>query len=236
MNVMIKSDLITMKNSAAQLAITPVVVAIFITAMTGSLIAGAAALTVMLPFLYIFSISAYDEMNGWERFRLTLPLTRHQVAYGRYASTLLVVAVCAVIALAFSAIAVPIMSAISPDGLWAGVFAETGAPDENVMVLLASAIGVVMALLLVVAALSYPLIMRFGMTKGTRLAPIALILILAFGFWLVGDSGLLDGLGGIWDGLAAPTALIGAAAVACALVLYVLSALLSARLYDKRQF
>ena len=54
------------------------------------MIVGTAAMATMAPLMYLFSIFAYDEMNGWERFRMTLPLTKQQVAYGRYVSMLIV--------------------------------------------------------------------------------------------------------------------------------------------------
>lgn len=233
MNAMIRSDLITMKNSAIQLAIMPLIAAVAILAMTGSLLASVAAVSAMLPFLFIFSISAYDEMNGWERFRLTLPITRHQVAYGRYGSTLIVVAACSVCALLFAAVAAAVLSALWPDGSWMGTYAETELPEEALAEMMANAVCAVSALILLVAAFSYPLIMRFGMTKGTRFAPIALIFLFAFGLWLFSDSGLVDGLG---ESFANSPMLLGILALAASLILYVLSALLSARLYARRQF
>lgn len=233
MNTMIRSDLITMKNSAAQLAIMPLIVAAAILVMTSSLLASVAAIGAMLPFLFIFSISAYDEMNGWERFRLTLPITRHQVAYGRYGSTLIVVAACALCSLLFAAVAATVLSALWPDGSWMSSFSGAEPPKGNLAEMTVSAVCMVSAVILLVAAFSYPLIMRFGMTKGTRFAPIALIFLFAFGLWLLGDSGLADGLG---KSFADSTLLMGALSFAAALVLYVLSALLSARLYAYRQF
>lgn len=230
---MIRSDLITMKNSAPQLAIMPLIVAIAILVMTSSLLASVAAIGAMLPFLFVFSISAYDEMNGWERFRLTLPITRHQVAYGRYGSTLIVVAVCALGSLLFAAVAAAVLSALWPDGSWMGTLSETEPPKGALPEMMVSAVCMVSATILLVAAFSYPLIMRFGMTKGTRFAPIALIFLFAFGLWLFGDSGLADGLG---ESFANSPILLSILALAAALVLYLLSALLSARLYAHRQF
>ena len=73
-----------------QLLLISIVICGFLAWGTGEVIVGTAAMATMAPLMYLFSIFAYDEMNGWERFRMTLPLTKHQVAYGRYVSMLIV--------------------------------------------------------------------------------------------------------------------------------------------------
>lgn len=237
MSTIIRSDLITMKNAALQLAIMPVIVSIVITLMTGSLIVGTSAVAIMVPFMYLFSISSYDELNGWERFRLTLPITRRSVAYGRYASTLIVIALCFAGALVLAALMMGIGSLIPSNALLPDISAEENPPE---MIFLA--VCLVSTLMLVVAAITYPFIMRFGLTKSTRLAPVMLILLLAIVIWLISDSGLLAGL--LAEGSFADLAnlssvlpwLIGLGGLCIALVLFALSALLSARLYEKRQF
>lgn len=237
MNVMIKSDLITMKNAAMQLAIMPLVVVVFIIFVSGSLIVGVAAMAIMVPFMYLFSICAYDELNDWERFRLTLPITRRQVAYGRYASTLLVIALCAVAALLLGAIVVTVDSLLPPNLVIPGASAEANRPE-----MIFGAVCMVVTITLVVGALTYPLIMRFGMTKGTRLAPVVMVLLIAFGIWLFGDSGVLDALfpssssEELWGHIGGTSLLISLGCIAAGLALYGMSALLSARLYERRQF
>lgn len=90
MKAMIFSDLITSKNVAVQLLLVSVVICGFLAWGTNETIVGTAAMATMTPMMYLFSIFAYDEMNGWERFRLTLPITKRQVAYGRYISMLII--------------------------------------------------------------------------------------------------------------------------------------------------
>lgn len=116
MKAMIFSDLITSKNSILTLLGVTVLIAIFIAIPTGTLYGSIGACAAMIPFMYLFSISAYDEMNGWERFRLTLPISRRQVAYGRYASMLIVCACSLVIAIVLGLLIGLVVDAL-PEGI-----------------------------------------------------------------------------------------------------------------------
>ena len=204
MKAMIFSDLITSKNSFAQLLGMTLFVAIFIAAGTSTLVTSTACIAAMVPFMYLFSISAYDEQNGWERFRLTLPISRRQVAYGRYASMMAIVLIALVVSwLAGMAI-----------GFAVGVLAE--------------------AVIIIAAAVSLPLIMRFGMTKGSRLVPVIMVFAICMGvaFFSSGVDALdLEALiSGEFDLMVAVAVILLAA-----LAVYVISACISARLYEGRE-
>lgn len=234
MNVMIKSDLITMKHSALQLVIMPLVIAVFIDFMTGSIVVGVGAIAAMVPFMFIFSIVAYDELNGWERFRLTLPITRRQVAFGRYGSTLIVVLIWSIVSYLFAVVMGAVNSLLPTNIALEGASTEMDATGVA-----AGAIVLAVTVMLIAAAFAYPFIMRFGLTKATRLVPVALVLLIALLIWLVGDSGLLDrflpkeSLDSFWE---LNSFLITAGALCVSLILYGLSALVSAWLYERRQF
>ena len=100
MKAMVFSDLVTMKRNLLQLMGICVFVALFISVGTETLAATGACISAMIPIMYLFSIAAYDEMNKWEVFRLTLPLSRMQVVAGRYVSFLLVALVSCVAGIA----------------------------------------------------------------------------------------------------------------------------------------
>lgn len=170
MKAMIFSDLITSKNSILTLLGVTVLIAIFIAIPTGTLYGAIGACAAMIPFMYLFSISAYDEMNGWERFRLTLPISRRQVAYGRYAS-MLIVCVCSLVI----AIALGLLIGLVVDALPGGIVPE-GLRLSNAGV--GEVIGAALltqVVILLVATLTLPFILRYGMTKATRIAPMVLI-------------------------------------------------------------
>lgn len=230
MNAMVRFDLITMKNSLLQSFITIMLIAMVVTVVTESVKVGVGAVVMAIPFTYIFSVSAYDEMNGWERFRLTLPITRRQVVYGRYAGVLVVMAACSIIAALFAWMVIGIVGMMPSGTMPEGSFAEESAPEVVFAVIAAIA-----ALLLITASITLPFVMKFGLTKGTRLLPVAMALLFVFGVWAVGESGFLHDVLDTWNQTEASITLIVATAVISALVLFILSALISVRLYEKRE-
>lgn len=234
MSAMIRSDFITMKRYLGQLLAVCLVVVVAITAMTQSLVSGVAVFASTVPLMYLFSISAYDEMNGWERFRLTLPISRRQVAFGRYGSFLLVTASCAAVAVLLGLVVEGVLGLLPANAVVAGL-----SPAENPPRIIVDAALLAFSVILPTAALTLPLVMRFGMTKATRLLPAAIVMLLSLGIWLLGNSGLFD------QGLPFFTAIeddssqglaLCIAAGAVALGLYGASALVAARLYEQRQF
>lgn len=238
MLAMIRSDFIAMRGSLLQLLGICVFVAIFIWMGTGTLIAGIAAICAMIPFMYAFSVTAYDELNGWERFRLTLPISRRQVVFGRYASTLIVVLLGDVLMMLLAAIVVGVLSAL-PQLPFDPAFAEGYNPVRG-----AGFILMVSGAMVFAAACTMPLLLRFGMTKGTRFAPVIILLIIMGVLFIVGNfeepivmaAPVLEDIFGIGpDG--APLALgVGAGIFVSALVVYAISLLIAVKLYEKRQF
>ena len=238
MKAMICSDFITMKNSVGQLFVLNLLIAVVITIFSNSLPAGTAALAVMTPFMYVLSISAYDDLNGWQRFRLTLPLSRRQVVAGRYASTLIVFAVCGLIALVYAFAFMGVCSLL-PEGMVADELLFGNNPTEVIV----TTVAVTLFIALLVSAVTLPLMLRFGMTKATRVVPVVLVLLLAGAIYLSGEIGVEDQLAlmlGISTGgtpfftTSLQLAMLGADVVA--LVLFVLSSLVAMKWYAKRQF
>lgn len=228
MKAMIFSDLITVKNSLFALFGITVFVGVFISIATETLVTGVAAIAAMVPFMYLFSISAYDEQNGWERFRLTLPLSRKQVAYGRYASTFLIMVCSLVLACIVGLVMGAICSALPTTSVPEGLKLATFGFDFIVGTALATQL-----IMLIACIFTLPLIMRFGMTKGSRIVPVVIVLALSFGIAFTGNStdlSLVDDL--LVNG---NITLILACITVCLVVLYALSTLVSAKLYEKRE-
>ena len=82
MKAMIVSDFAVLRSALLQLLGICAIIALFMGYVMGA-VGTAAAIAAMVPFMGLFSLAAYDEQNNWERFRLTLPLTRRQVVFGR---------------------------------------------------------------------------------------------------------------------------------------------------------
>ncbi len=230
MRTMLLADLVTSRNMALQQLGVAAIVGVFVAVFVEQLVTTVACIAAMVPFMYLFTMSAYDEQNGWERFRLTLPLTRRQVALGRYASMALMMVVSLAVA-----VAAGVVVGLVADALPAGIASEhLRLSDWGVTTLLLTGVFAQVVILLA-AALSMPFIMRWGMTKGSRLVPIVLVVALSLGcgFFAPKAEQLFpaETLSGGVDILYGPVALVGCVAV----VLYVASALVSARLYDKRE-
>lgn len=233
MKTMMFTDLITAKNSLLALLGIDVLLGVFLTFTMQTLVGGLAAMAVIIPFMFLFSISAYDEMGGWERFRLTLPITRRQVALGRYASLFVTLAVAVVLTLVVGHVVVTIGNLVPS----APEFITSRAVDLQMM---GAAVLAVSIIILLTASIALPFIMRFGMTKATRILPVAIVMVLALGVAFLGDDAIGSMVGSLFGrvGELGPNAmpLLALGALALVLVLYVVSALISARLYEKREF
>lgn len=228
MKAMVFSDLITARNSFGTLLGITLFVSAFIAVGTDTLIAAVACMGAMVPFMYLFSISAYDEQGGWEQFRLTLPLTRRQVAYGRYASMLAVTGCTTVLARAAGLLIGAGAGALPAEMVSEGLLLGVTTPE-----MLAVAVVAVDLIILLSAAVTLPLIMRFGMTKGTRLVPVVMLLALSAVAGLLGTG--VDAIG--LDAVLTSGNIMAVMAVAAVvtLALYGASALLAAQLYERRE-
>lgn len=233
MRTMMFTDLITAKNSLLALLGIDIVLGVFLTFTMQTLAGGLAAMNVIVPFMFLFSISAYDEMGGWERFRLTLPVTRRQVVLGRYAS--LFVTLTAAVLLTFAVGHVMVMIGDAVPGAPAFITSQ-----EVGLQMVCAVVLAVSVIILLTAAITLPFLMRFGMTKATRILPVAIVMILAIGIAATGDIAASDAVSAVfgWALALGPDAtdLLAVAALAIALIFYVASAFISVMLYEKREF
>ena len=111
-----------------------------------------------------------------------------------------------------------------PEGLLLGVTT----PEMLVVAVVA-----VSLIILLSAAVTLPLIMRFGMTKGTRLVPVVMLLALSAVAGLLGTG--LDTIGLDAVLTSGSIMMVMAVGAVVALSLYGASALLAARLYEQRE-
>lgn len=230
MKAMIASDLITARKALLQMFGICIFVSIFMIWGTDSMAAGIAATVAMMIMLGMLNLAGYDEMNGWQAFRLTLPISRSQVVWGRYTSIALVGIASAIAAIALGFAILLVAAALPADTVPQG-FAWNAENAEAVP----AAAFLSLFVLLAAAALSLPLIMRFGVTKGTRWLPVVIVMVMAAGIVLSSYLGI-----DIEEVLSGPIAAlgpwgVGALGALLAVALYVASAALSVRLYRKRE-
>ncbi len=53
---------------------------------TGNCISAVACVSAMVPMILMFSLTSYDDQNGWKRYRASLPFSRRDVIAARYGS------------------------------------------------------------------------------------------------------------------------------------------------------
>lgn len=120
--------------------------------------AGACAVSAMSPILFMNSLAGYDNQNGWERYRATLPFSRKDIICARYLSVIAFSAVMACAATLLSIVAIPLFNS-------AGI-PSTGQTAFEIAI--ASAASMLISLMMVF--LTQPLFFRFGHMEALRLS------------------------------------------------------------------
>lgn len=231
MKAMIMSDLLIAKKYLVQQLGIAIVVGIFICIMIGNLYVVTPAVGVMIPFSLIIMILSLDERANWQQFRLALPISRGDVIRGRYVSFLLLALLGIAVGL-LTAFLVIVAAQLMPN---VPQLADLMANFSWQALLMVSVAGI--SIILVMLAIVMPLFSRFGMTKAVRYLPLLII----FGVWIaftLPQNGpppafVLD----VLNLLETPVGTVAVAAgiLAIVAVVYVVSAIVSMRLYKKRE-
>lgn len=119
--------------------------------------AGACAVSAMSPIIIMNSLAGYDNQNGWERYRATLPFSRKDIICARYLCIIAFSAVMACAAVLLNIIALPFFNS-------AGV---TSTGQTVIEITIASAASMLISLMMVF--LAQPLFFRFGHMEALRL-------------------------------------------------------------------
>ena len=120
--------------------------------------AGACAVSAMSPIMVMSSLAGFDNQNGWERYRATLPLSRKDIICARYLSIIVFSAVMACAAALLRIVSIPL-------------FNSAGIPSTRQIVFettIASAASMLISLMMVF--LAQPLFFRFGRMEALRLS------------------------------------------------------------------
>ena len=176
MKGLIIKDLLSTKNNLTILGVILIIDVIM--ALNGD-----NSLTFLPPFMSVMmglSTFSYDEYNKWDAYAITLPKGRENVVKAKYIMTLLLVLSTSLLVLTLSCL----MSLINKGNLNIG---------ENLGLMFGSIIGT-----LLVVALMYPLIFKYGIEKGRLI-----IFVLVFGIAIGGGFLLnffdLSGIGTFLD-------------------------------------
>ncbi len=120
--------------------------------------AGAFAISAMSPIMAMTSLAGFDNQNGWERYRATLPLTRKDIICARYLSIIVFSAVMACAAALLSIVSIPLFNSVGIPSTGQTVFE----------IAIASAASMLISLMMVF--LAQPLFFRFGHMEALRLS------------------------------------------------------------------
>ena len=199
-----------------------------------------ATLTCMFFMMASMGLAAYDELNHWGLFRLTLPLSRRDVVLGRYGAVVTLGLMGMVVGLAGALASVSVVSAL-------GIGGEVGEAFSLSADLLGPMAFVTSFCLLigsVVAGVVTPVYFRLGQTRATQILPTVIVLLFVVPVVVLGNSGMLDGgvpgldlLSGALAALETTAGMVAGvvACVALAAAVLAVSAAVSLRLYEKRE-
>lgn len=237
MKAMILSDLLTVKKYFKSQALLYVVVVVAISLFMGNIYMIAPFLGVMMPFSLAFTLLAYDERNNWEQFRLVLPLSRKSIMTGRYASLALITVIGVVMGLLACGLILVVANLMPNVALFSDLMTNFSA--QAIVLTAAVPFGIIAIML----SVTLPLTARFGMTKAVRYVPIFFLVI----FMLIFVSSDLPGVdysailpvlntfAGMLETIPGTLAIAGGI-IGIAAVVYILSCMLSIKLYAKREF
>lgn len=167
--------------------------------------------TVMVSMMVVVSSMSYDEFAKWDKFVLTMPVSRKMLVGSKYLLGLLVTAGGSLVALALS--------------LVIGIITRKGTSTED----LAGIVGCFFACLLLLSIL-LPLLYKFGVEKA-RMMILGVALLPTLGILLLSKTGLFEN--GISDELLRRLALIAPVVV---VLLFIASFFLSVSIMNKKEF
>ena len=199
-----------------------------------------ATLTCMFFMMSSMGLAAYDQLNHWELFRLTLPLSRRDVVLGRYAAIVTFGLTGMVVGIVAALVATLVVSAVGVPGEVGEAFAF----DPDMLSVMAVVTCFTLLIGSVVASVVTPLYFRLGQTRATQLLPTVIVLLFVVPVVILGNSGMLDGgipgmglVSAALEALDTPAGMAVGCVVLVALsaVALAISAAVSLKLYEKRE-
>ena len=199
-----------------------------------------ATLTCMFFMMAAMGLAAYDQLNHWELFRLTLPLSRRDVVLGRYGAVVALGLMGMLVGVAGALVSVLAIGALGIGGEVGEAFSF----DADLLGPMAFVTSFTLLIGSVVASVVTPIYFRLGQTRATQILPTVIVLLFVVPVVILGNSGMLDGgipgmelLSSALAALETPGGMVAGVALCVALsaAVLALSAALSLRLYERRE-
>lgn len=163
-----------------------------------------------------------------------MPLSRREIILGRYLGVLVALTVSAAFAIVFSFVLGAVVDALPlPADLAKSLSLTENLPDEIVMSGLMGSLCV-----LVAATVMLPLVTKWGLTRGTRLVPVIIVLAVPLGVWarkLEAVQGFIAPLREAWASGSVSVTTVFTIGIGLALLLLAASTLIAMRLYETRE-
>lgn len=231
---MLKMELTVFGQYLKQLTLTMVIMAVCFTIGMGSAASLPGIIFMMAMFSFTTSASHYDEQNDWAAFRLTMPLSRRDVVLGRYLFVFLGSLACA----ALTALGAFIFAGLaSVDMLPAGV-ADVVRLDVDAVRIGGFTFAVCGVMGMLTTSVSMPVFFKFGQTKATQWLPFIMVLLGMAPFMVMGFMGkeTLAAAQQVLSIVETPEGLtlFAVGALIFGMTCYIVSALLSLRVYKAR--
>ena len=187
--------------------------------------AGTCAVSAMSPIMVMSSLAGYDNQNGWERYRATLPFSRKDIICARYLCITAFSAIMACAAVIMNIITLPLFENMG--------IASTGQTIFEI----ASASFASMLISLIMVFLTQPLFFRFGHMEALRLS-VGLFALLGCGTMaMLSSSNPISNWLMSFAGANPDPAVIGclcAGIAVLAFVLFMISCIVSTKVYRAR--
>lgn len=195
---------------------------VFMCWSTESAVGAAAVVCAMTPMLIMFSLMGYDDQNGWLRYRAALPFARRDIIAGRYATIL----ACAVAVIVGASVLGIVLNGVLPRFLEGFEIAE---PIE----VISSSVAATM-IVLIIAAIAEPFLVKFGNTKGIRYLMCAFIPAGCIGVVILTNFLAPDVMQSVIAWIDAHSWLLFAALVIVSLGIYAASCFISIRIFQAK--
>lgn len=222
MKAALKSEFVIFGTFMPAFAVILVPVCAIMAFAIGNCISAVACVSAMVPMILMFSLTSYDDQNGWKRYRASLPFSRRDVIAARYGSILiasLITAACAtMLGIALNAILPSFVHEF-----------ETMPTTEVAAGSLTATFSVI-----VMVAVDEPLLVKFGATKGVRYLMCFAVLAGCICFAIAGqmlDPVLLENFG-VWAD--AHLSLLFVSLAVVSLALFALSCAISTTIYQRK--
>lgn len=187
--------------------------------------AGACAVSAMSPIIVMNSLAGFDNQNGWERYRATLPFSRKDIICARYLCIIVFSASMACAAALLNIIALPLFNGMGISSTGQTIFEIVSASFASMLISL------------VLVFLTQPLFFRFGHMEALLLSVALFALLGCFTMAMLSSSNSITNWLMSFAGANPDHAVIGCLCAGIAVLdfaLFTLSATISTKVYQAR--